>query len=171
MRIDRRKFLAGAVTTTVGGKLALAATPTAPPKPATTAAEPDLSTWPGVRDEFLLSRDYIHMALMLLASHPRPVREAIDRHRRGLDENPVAYWDAELRLAGDRVRAAAADYIGGKPDDIALTGNTTTGLADAVRRPAAEAEAGDRHHDPRSLRHARDRCGCARCTRAPACAR
>ena len=29
----------------------------------------------------------------------------------------------------DAVRAAAADYTGGKPDEIALTGNTTTGLA------------------------------------------
>ncbi len=27
------------------------------------------------------------------------------------------------------MRAAAADYLGAKPDDIALTGNTTTGLA------------------------------------------
>jgi isopenicillin-N epimerase len=27
------------------------------------------------------------------------------------------------------VRAAAADYTGGKPEEIALTGNTTTGLA------------------------------------------
>ncbi len=130
MRIDRRKFLAGAVTTTVGGKLALAATPAvAPPKPATTAAESDLSTWPGVRAEFLLSRDYIHMALMLLASHPRPVREAIDRHRRGLDENPVAYGMQNFGSLETAVRVAAADYLGAKPDDIALTGNTTTGLA------------------------------------------
>ena len=27
------------------------------------------------------------------------------------------------------MRAAAADYTGGKPEEIALTGNTTTGLA------------------------------------------
>jgi hypothetical protein len=42
-----------------------------------------------VRAEFPLSRDYVHMALMLLTSHPRQVRDAIDRHRRGLDDNPV----------------------------------------------------------------------------------
>ena len=79
MRIDRRKFLSralstGALTSVAGGKLALGApAPAAKPEP-----KSDLSTWPGVRAEFLLSRDHIHMALMLLASHPRPVREAID---------------------------------------------------------------------------------------------
>ena len=132
MTIDRRKFLTralstGALATVAGGKVASAATPPAP------AAKPevksDLSTWPGVRAEFLLSRDYNHMALMLLASHPRPVREAIDRHRRGLDDNPVAYGMAGFQKFEDAVRAAAADYSGGRPEEIALTGNTTTGLA------------------------------------------
>ena len=69
------------------------------------------------------------MAMMLLASHPRPVREAIDRHRRGLDENPVVYGMSNFQKLDNAVRAAAADYTGGKPDEIALTGNTTTGLA------------------------------------------
>src|SRR5262245_13855228 len=130
MTIDRRKFLTralttGAVTTVGAAQRALAAAPPGPPaKPAS-----DLSTWAGVRAEFLLSRDYIHMALMLLASHPRPVREAIDRHRRGLDDNPVAYGMSNFGKLENDVRAAAADYTGGKPDEIALTGNTTSGLA------------------------------------------
>jgi selenocysteine lyase/cysteine desulfurase len=133
MTIDRRKFLTralsttGAFTTVAGGRLALGAPPP-PPSPAPKGA-PDLSTWAGVRAEFPLSRDYIHMALMLLTSHPRPVREAIDRHRRGLDENPVAYGMSNFQKQDDAVRAAAADYTGGRPDEIALTGNTTTGLA------------------------------------------
>jgi selenocysteine lyase/cysteine desulfurase len=132
MTMDRRRFLTralstGALTTVAGGKLALGATPPGVPSPATKA--PDLSTWPGVRAEFLLSRDYVHMALMLLASHPRSVREAIERHRRGLDEDPVTYGMARFGKLEDAVRAAAADYTGGKPEEIALTGNTTTGLA------------------------------------------
>jgi isopenicillin-N epimerase len=129
MSMDRRNFLTGALTTgalgtLAGGRLALAAPP-APVKPASS----DLSTWAGVRAEFPLSRDYVHLALMLLTSHPRTVREAIDRHRRGLDDNPVVYGLANFGKLEDTVRAAAADYTGGKPDEIALTGNTTTGLA------------------------------------------
>src|SRR4051812_22626170 len=131
MTIDRRSFLTralstGALTTVAGSKLALGAPPPSAP-PAKAAS--DLSTWAGVRAEFLLSREYNHMALMLLASHPRPVREAIDRHRRALDENPVANSLPNFQKLDNAVRAAAADYTGGKPDEIALTGNTTTGLA------------------------------------------
>ena len=142
MTIDRRKFLTralstGALTTVAGSKLALGAPPAAP-----AAKAADLSTWPGVRAEFLLSRDYIQMALMLLASHPRPVREAIERHRHGLDDDPVTYLEGELPKLEDAVRAAAADYTGGKPEEIALTGNTTTGLAmlygGAAAAPAQE---------------------------------
>jgi isopenicillin-N epimerase len=137
MKIDRRKFFAGAFTTAVGGKLALAAPPPATPPPAQQRAEPppparpeaDLSTWAGVRAEFPLSREYVHLALMLLTSHPRPVREAIDRHRRGLDDNPVAYAFKHFGALETDVRAAAAAYLGAAPDEIALTGNTTTGLA------------------------------------------
>jgi selenocysteine lyase/cysteine desulfurase len=129
MTIDRRNFLTGALTTgalttVAGARLALAAPPPAPAKPAS-----DLSTWAGVRAEFPLSRDYVHMALMLLTSHPRTVREAIERHRRDLDDNPVVYGLANFGKLEEAVRAAAADYTGGKPDEIALTGNTTTGLA------------------------------------------
>src|SRR6476620_6775020 len=128
MTIDRRSFLSsalstGALSSVAGGKLALRA-----PVPAAKPV-PDLSTWPGVRAEFALSRDYIHMALMLLASHPRQVRDAIERHRRGLDDNPVTYGLSNFQKQEDAVRAAAADYAGGKPEEIALTGNTTTGLA------------------------------------------
>ena len=62
MTIDRRKFLTralstGALTTVAGGRLALGAPP--PPPPAKPVS--DLSTWPGVRAEFALSHDYIHM--------------------------------------------------------------------------------------------------------------
>src|SRR5262245_29625324 len=123
MKLDRRNFLTGALTTTVAGKLAFAAPlPPAPPA-AARKGEPDLSTWPGVRAEFLLSKEYVHMALMLLASHPRPVREAIDRFRRGLDEDPVTFGMKNFESAEKDVRGAAADYIGAKPDEIALTGS------------------------------------------------
>src|SRR3954466_2293054 len=129
MTIDRRRFLSGALTTgalttVAGGKLALAAAPPAKPAPA-----PDLSSWAGVRAEFPLSRDYIHMALMLLTSHPRPVREAIDRHRRGFDDDPVTYFHENVERCERALRDSAAAYMGVSADEVAITGNTTTGLA------------------------------------------
>jgi selenocysteine lyase/cysteine desulfurase len=124
--IDRRNFLAGALSTTVASKLVLASTP---PAPVASPPDPSLATWAAVRGEFLLGRDYVNMALMLLASHPRPVREAIDRHRRGLDDNPVVYGLKNHEAQEAAVRAAASEYLGAKPDEIALTGNTTMGLA------------------------------------------
>ncbi len=130
-KMERRDFLAGALTATgaaVTGRAASAAGIPAPAPPPP-SPEPDLSTWAAVRAEFALSREYVHLALMLLASHPRPVREAIERHRRGLDEDPVSYGLKNHERLETAVRTAAAQYVGGKPEEIALTGNTTTGLA------------------------------------------
>ncbi|WP_447975218.1 aminotransferase class V-fold PLP-dependent enzyme [Nitrospira sp. Kam-Ns4a] len=92
------------------------------------AARRTLDTWEAVRDQFPLSRDLIHMACFFLASHPTPVREAIERHRRALDENPLGYLiEHEERLEAAVLRAAA-DYLGVRPEDIALTDSTTMGL-------------------------------------------
>jgi hypothetical protein len=52
-----------------------------------------LDDWSVVRDQFNLSREYIHFATFALASHPRPVREAIQKYRRALDENPFLVVD------------------------------------------------------------------------------
>jgi isopenicillin-N epimerase len=88
----------------------------------------ELKDWAAVRAEFALARDHIHLALMLLASHPRPVREAIERHRRGLDDDPAGYFEERFGKIEAEVRAAAAQYMGGAPEDIALTDSTTMGL-------------------------------------------
>ena len=51
-------------------------------------AAPDLTDWAAVRNQFALARNRVHLTSFLLAAHPRPVRDAIDRHRRRLDANP-----------------------------------------------------------------------------------
>lgn len=84
--------------------------------------------WDAVRDQFSLSRDVIHMSGFFLASHPAPVREAIERHRRGLDDNPMEYWVEENERLEVAVLRSAADYLGVNPTDIALTDSTTMGL-------------------------------------------
>jgi isopenicillin-N epimerase len=87
-----------------------------------------LGDWEGVRSQFDFTREYIHLAALLLASHPRPVREAIEMHRRAFDQNPVHYLHQnDERFTTAVVRAAAA-YLGVDGTQIALTDSTTMGL-------------------------------------------
>ena len=53
--------------------------------------------WESVRAEFDLTREGIQMAQFLLASHPKSVRKAIDKHRTQLDLDPSEYWHDERR--------------------------------------------------------------------------
>jgi selenocysteine lyase/cysteine desulfurase len=91
-------------------------------------AAPDLTDWAAVRAQFALAPNRVHLTSFLLATHPRPVREAIDRHRRRLDANPVEYLHAnEGRLIAE-VRAAAGRFLAVPSSEIALTDSTTMGL-------------------------------------------
>jgi isopenicillin-N epimerase len=93
------------------------------------ATEPALSNWDDVRLQFNLSPNKINMSCYWHASHPKPVREAIEQHRRGLDECPSEYFEENAPRLEAAVRIAAAEYLEGKPDDFAMTGSTTQGLA------------------------------------------
>lgn len=137
-RIDRRIFLAGLASAIGGGLLGrLGRAPEggapAPPIPA--------DPWEEVQRQFATDPETIHLAGMLIASHPAPVREAIERHRRGLDENPARYVlenDTPLRLRAVR---AAARYFGTDPACVALTDSTTMGLSVLYRGlPLREGE-------------------------------
>ena len=91
-------------------------------------AAPDLTDWSAVRAQFALTPSRIHLTSFLLAAHPRPVRQAIDRHRRGLDANPVDYLHAnEGRLTAE-ARTAAGRFLGVPSSEVALTDSTTMGL-------------------------------------------
>jgi selenocysteine lyase/cysteine desulfurase len=82
-----------------------------------------------VRAEFdRAAPDRIHMSSFFLASHPRAVREAIEAHRNGLDNDPIDYIEGNAAKLEIAVRAAAAGYLGANPDDLAMTGSTTQGL-------------------------------------------
>ncbi|TAN50204.1 MAG: aminotransferase class V-fold PLP-dependent enzyme [Methylococcaceae bacterium] len=84
----------------------------------------------------------MHLAPFYISSHPRPVREAIEKYRRAIDANPVLTVDpavfgshgivgqakAETPYLTQTVREAAAEYMGGKAEDVALTDSTTMGL-------------------------------------------
>ena len=96
------------------------------------AALPNSSStdaWDAVQAQFALSGDFIHMSAMLISSHPRPVREAIEEHRRGMDANPVTYLHQNNRYLQEAARAAAGQYLDIGSSDIALTDSTTMGVA------------------------------------------
>jgi isopenicillin-N epimerase len=87
-----------------------------------------LDDWAAIRSQFRLSPDFIHMSAMLLASHPEPVRQAIERHRNALDERTAAYIEENNDKLQARARAAAGDYLGVDGSHVALTDSTTTGV-------------------------------------------
>jgi selenocysteine lyase/cysteine desulfurase len=77
---------------------------------------------------FPLDRRWIHMSQFFLASHPQPVRAAIEAHRKGLDENPFLYVEDNIERFEKATRDAASAHLGCKPDDLAMTDSTTMGL-------------------------------------------
>jgi selenocysteine lyase/cysteine desulfurase len=87
-----------------------------------------LDAWDDVRASFDLDPGFHNLAGFLLAPHPRPVRDAIDRHRRGLDRNPSEYLHANQERLEGNVRTAAAAHLGGTASQVALTDSTTMGL-------------------------------------------
>jgi isopenicillin-N epimerase len=100
---------------------------------AATPAPPRLDNWTQVKKQFALSPDWLHFAGFFIASHPTPVRDAIEGYRRAIDDNPFlvveqGLFESEATNLQSQVRIEAAAYLGGKPEEVAITQNTTTGL-------------------------------------------
>jgi selenocysteine lyase/cysteine desulfurase len=92
------------------------------------AAGFDPTDWRSVRDQFPLTRDIRHFAAFVLAAHPRPVADAIERHRRGLDEDTHGYLEEHQGENEIAMLDAAAEYLDAGPGEIAFTDSTTMGL-------------------------------------------
>ncbi len=121
--IERRQFIGALAAAT-----ALFGCSRAKEAPAASAEPAANDEWTRLRAEFALSPDWVHLSGFLLASHPKRVRDAIERHRRALDENPALYVEQHLFDADPMLKSAAA-YLGVLPQEIALTDSTTMGLA------------------------------------------
>ncbi|NWC91201.1 MULTISPECIES: aminotransferase class V-fold PLP-dependent enzyme [unclassified Pseudomonas] len=98
------------------------------------AAPPPLTgdKWAPLRQLFDQDPNYLHFSNFLITSHPKPVRDAIERHRAALDKNPGLAMDWDLGVIEEReenVRAWAGRYLQANAKQIALTGSTTEGLA------------------------------------------
>ncbi|NDK40272.1 aminotransferase class V-fold PLP-dependent enzyme [Pseudoxanthomonas gei] len=132
MPLSRRRFLAAPAAALAAGALAPSALMAALAEPAAPAT--DLSDWDKVRAQFNLDPDYQHFASFFIASHPAPVREAIETYRRVIDANPFlvlerGLFEDEAHNVPLQVQTVIADYLGGRAQDVCLTPNTTTGLA------------------------------------------
>lgn len=132
MSMDRRRLM-----TTLAGAAGVAAacrwsgaeeTSSSPPPLLDAAGAVD---WRAVRALFDLDPNLIPMSSFFLSSHPRPVREAIERWRRRIDANPLCVEEALLFPGDDwrRVKDGLAAYAGAAADDLAWVPNTTSGLA------------------------------------------
>lgn len=129
--MDRRQFLAaasvgGAAALTVGYSQASGAQPNRAATPAPTLDR--TSAWEEIKRQFEIAPGMVQMTSFYLASHPKPVRDAIERHRRGLDLNSVNYIHDNVASLERAVREAASSYMGVHPNELAFTDSTTMGL-------------------------------------------
>jgi isopenicillin-N epimerase len=120
--VDRRNFLSAA---------GLAATSVAACGELSLRGFGDLSSgdaWDRVRAQFAIAPDLIDMSAMLLSSHPRDVRRAIERHSRELDLDTVGYLHRNNDRLTTDARQAAGRYLSVPARQIALVDSTTMGV-------------------------------------------
>jgi selenocysteine lyase/cysteine desulfurase len=127
--MDRRKFLLRSGAAISAGTLLSACNTSPSPANVSAVAALAFNTWEDIRKHFLFNPDRIHMSQMLLAAHPKMVRDAIQKHRDEFDANPVEYWENNFQTIENGVRKKAAEYMDAAPEEIALTDSTTMGLA------------------------------------------
>ena len=123
--MDRRAFLVTGTAALTACSLPGTAGTTQVHRAVPAGVVPD---WEWVRAQFDLATDYVHMSSFYLASHPRSVRDEIERHRRTIDRNPFLAVHGQSDMPAT-IAAAAAEYLEGRPEEVALTGSTTMGLA------------------------------------------
>lgn len=129
---DRRRFIAGALSLPAGALLVGCGGNGEPRDRAAVAdsrppAGGGVRTWEEVRGLFDLDPEIAHLSAFILAPHSRVVREAVARHRDGLDRSPRTYLLENEQLENEAADAAARN-LRTDPGLIALTDSTTMGL-------------------------------------------
>lgn len=127
--MHRRSFLIAGTGALAARALPAAQTPAASRPAAAAPSASGAPDWDWVRAQFDLAPDHVHMSSFFISSHPRSVREEIERHRQAIDRNPVVVVEHGLFDMPPRVAAAAAEYVDGRAEEIALTDSTTMGLS------------------------------------------
>ena len=130
MNLDRRNFLVGASASIAAAAISVTGNAVGSQTAGESQDVNKLSSWKAVRSQFdQLSSDVIHMSSFFLVSHPQPVRDEIEKHRKAIDADPLTYLEKNMFEMPGKIQAAAAEYLGGKAEEVALTNSTTMGLA------------------------------------------
>ena len=88
----------------------------------------DPHDWASVRAQFPLATDRAQFAAFVLSPHTAQVSAAVAHHRDRLElDTDAALHDGSL--LEEATRRAAASYVGGTVDQVALTDSTTMGIA------------------------------------------
>jgi selenocysteine lyase/cysteine desulfurase len=94
------------------------------------------SAWMEARAEFPALARHVYLNAAAASPIPRPVRAAVERFTRELEQDGDLHWDAWLERL-ERARGAVARLLGADPDEIAFVPNTSTGInaiADLLER-------------------------------------
>jgi selenocysteine lyase/cysteine desulfurase len=162
-RLSRRGLLGAATLAGATGAVAACERDRAVPG-AATAPPLDPKSWPSVRAQFALDPGLAHLSAYVFAPHPAVVRAAIERHRAGLDADPIGYLHQHEAGLDAAVASAAAGYLQTRPDWVAFTDSTTMGLGllyGGLRLAAGDEVLTTEHdfyatHEALRLRAARD---------------
>jgi selenocysteine lyase/cysteine desulfurase len=92
----------------------------------------DPLNWAHVRSQFPLDPSLAQFAAFVLAAHPRPVADSVDRTRRDLDRDTEAVLATQPGRDA-AVRSALGSFLDVPAGEIALTDKTTMGLAVTYR--------------------------------------
>ncbi len=132
--VSRRGLLAAAGGAAVGGVVAggvavdVLSEPVCLPAGSGPAPPFDPDDWASVRAQFALTHGVANLAAFYFSSHPATVRIAIERHRAGLDADPLGYVQENQSTQDERVAKAAAKYLNTNESQLAFTDSTTMGL-------------------------------------------
>ncbi len=83
--------------------------------------------WAELRPDFPALKNHVYLNAAAGSPTPRPVREAVARHLREIEEGGDVPWDDWMERR-ERVRASVARLVGAEPEEIAFVPNTSTGM-------------------------------------------
>lgn len=93
---------------------------------------------PGIRDRWTLDPDVVFLNHGSFGACPRVVLERQAELRARLERQPVLFLGREIEPLLDAAKAATADFLGARPEDLAFVPNATSGV-NAVLRSLAFA--------------------------------